>query len=329
MRPNLDYTDRDLPDLLAAIGPQRRAESLLARRVRFHQSWYRAVVLGRDAFGRTMGPRPRLLGSILADADASAGLNFTSPAARRLFASRHTEGWGVDPVRSVKYLTSSQTLMINIFGLLAESTSWAARVLQVVLCRSDIAAVNWVKVEYAPNRRSAYLHDSTRLDVLLSVTSGGLEELLVIEVKYSDRFNSRRVDIDRPPYHQLQSKRALWRSADVVLNSADLNQLVRCHALAVALSDDLTDFRSRTPTLVVLHHDADVGSTAMVDRYRTHLAEHALVESIAHRAFVAALHSEARTRAQREAARSLQLRYIEERESELAWHTYSQAAVKG
>lgn len=321
--PRSDLIDRSPTNLISAIGPQRPNESPLARRVRFHQSWYRAVVLQREAFGRTVGADPRPLGSILTDVDAQAWLNFTSASARRLFVSRHEEGWGIDPVRSMKYLTSSQTLMINVFGLLAESKTWSARVFRAVLDRTDITAINWIKIEYAPRRRSEYLHDSTRLDVLVSVRTNDSEELLAVEIKYSDRFNSRRVNIDRAPYRRLATAKPIWRDIDGVLQATEVNQLVRCHALAAALSDDLAGCHAPVPTLLVLHHAADMNAATTIARYRTHLCQTMLTQGITHRAFISALYTEAKSPAQRQAARTLQLRYIDENESELAWRLYS------
>lgn len=318
--------DREYPsfsDLLTAIGPQRAGESLLARRVRFHQSWYRAAVLGRTSFGETMGLQRRQLGSILTDADAQAGLNFTSIAARRLFKRRHAEGWGIDPVRTAKYLTSSQTLMLNLFGLLAESPGWSTRVLREILQRSDIEAVNRINIEYAPRRRSEYLHDMTRLDVLVSLKTSHSVELLAIEIKYSDRFNSRRVDIDRPPYRKLATDHGLWRDTDRVLHAAEVNQLVRCHALTVALSAKMADRQSDLPTLIVLHHESDATSSAAVDRYRTHLHRPSLARGITLNAFVDALRSQARSQRQRQSARTLELRYVDESHSEQAWEQFT------
>ncbi|TXI56030.1 MULTISPECIES: PGN_0703 family putative restriction endonuclease [Mycobacteriaceae] len=308
-----------LSDLLAAIGPQRTADSLLARRVRFHQSWYRAAVLGRTSFGQTAGAAPRPLGSVLADADAQAGLNFTSLAARRLFERRHAEGWGVDPVRCAKYLTSSQALTINLFGLLVESMAWSARVLRDALHRPDISAVKWIQVEYAPRRRSQYLHDMTRLDALMLVSTRTGDELLAVELKYVDRFNSRLVNIDRIPYRRLATTHDLWRDVDHVLQASEVNQLVRCHALAVAVSDDLITGQKRPARLVVVHHHADPSSTAAVDRYRAHLQEPALVQAVTLKSFVTALHVQARSPKQRRAARDLYRRYVDESESEPAW----------
>ncbi|TQL32168.1 hypothetical protein FB554_0284 [Barrientosiimonas humi] len=312
---------------MEAIGPQRRDEPLLARRVRFHQSWYRAAVLGIQQYGETAGRTPRRLGSVLTDADALDGRNFSSPSARRFYDRRRSEGWGVDPVRCTKYLTSSQALTLNLLGPLEESPVWAARVLGEVLQRTDIDVVRRVWVEFAPRRRSEYLNDMTRVDALVAMGTSRGEELLAVEIKYSDRFNSRRVDIDRAPYRDLAESSGLWRDADSTLREPQVNQLVRCHALAAAVSGDLTG-RPAAPTMLVLHHTDDVTSRGLVDGYVGHLADPTLVKAATLDEFVGILRRSARSAAQRAVARDLELRYVAESESEAVWQMSDDRSVR-
>lgn len=79
------------------LGPQNPGDGPLIRRVRLHQSWYRAAVLGLSRWGSTRGRSAKELGSVLTDGDVAAGLNFGSPSAFRLYKTRHSEGWGIDP----------------------------------------------------------------------------------------------------------------------------------------------------------------------------------------------------------------------------------------
>jgi hypothetical protein len=119
---------------LAELGPQLPAESGLPARIRFHQSWYRRLILGRAAFGAAPAyAGGRALGSILSAEDADAGLNFVTQSAKSLFTWRRRQGWAVDPVRCTSYLTSSQALTLNLFGPLRAAPAWASRVLSVLL----------------------------------------------------------------------------------------------------------------------------------------------------------------------------------------------------
>lgn len=303
---------------LDAIGPQRTDEPVLSRRVRFHQSWYRAAVLGLTAYGATSGSSPRALGSILIDADAVAGRNFTSKSARRLYERRRTEGWGVDPVRCTKYLTSSQALTLNLLGPMQESPRWAARMLGLLLNRPDFERVVGVWVEFAPRRRSEYLNDMTRIDALIQVRTRSADELIAVETKYADRFNSRKVDIDLPPYRELASKVGLWSDPDAVLGAPRLNQLARCHALAAAVSGDFVD-RVSVPNLVILHHRDDVVSPMIAEDYADHLSDPLLVGAHTLDRFVNAATATSSSHEQKKIARALELRYVAEVESEQAW----------
>lgn len=303
---------------LNVIGPQRTSEPLLSRRVRFHQSWYRAAVLGLPDYGLTSGTAPRPLGSILTDADALAGHNFTSAASERLYKRRRAAGWGVDPVRCTKYLTSSQALTLNLLGPLEESPRWAARTLGVLLGRPDYQRVDRVWVEFAPQRRSDYLNDMTRVDALVELRTTSGAELLAIETKYADRFNSRRVNIDKQPYRDLAARVGLWADPDASLGSTQLNQLVRCHALAAAVAKDLIG-RATVPGLLVLHHRDDAASRILTNAYSEHVAKPTRVHAHTLDQFVDALRHSAASRRQQKTARALELRYIDEGESDAAW----------
>lgn len=315
-------------DLLAAVGPQRHDESLLARRVRFHQSWYRVAVLRLHRFGNTSGRVPRPLGSVLTDDDALVGWNFTSRSAQGLYERRRSEGWGVDPVRCTKYLNSSQALTLNLLGPLGESPAWAARVLCDILQRSDISAIEQIRVEFAPRRRSEYLNDMTRIDALLQMRTSQGQELLAAEIKYSDRFNSRRVNIDQWPYRQLAASTGLWREPGNTLQTRAVNQLVRCHALAAAVSREMSD-TIPTPSLLVVHHKDDAASRNVVHQYTTHLSEDHLTRAVRLDELVAAYQRQARSPGQRHVARALELRYVAENESESAWRASADRSIRG
>ncbi|QIX26939.1 hypothetical protein ncot_10240 [Nocardioides sp. JQ2195] len=313
---------------LNVIGPQRPDEPVLARRVRFHQSWYRAAVLGLPSFGVTAGRAPRALGSILTDADAVAGHNFTSEASQRLYQRRRAAGWGVDPVRCTKYLTSSQTLTLNLLGTMQESPRWAARALGLLLDRPDLERITGVWVEYAPRRRSEYLNDMTRIDALVQVRTRSGDELVAIETKYADRFNSRRVDIDKRPYRELAARVGVWNDPDAVFGAPQLNQLVRCHALGVAVTEDLLG-RAVVPHLLVVHHRDDLSSRILVDDYADHLADSDLVDARTLDQLVDALTHTAASPGQRRIARALELRYVAQAESEAAWLASGDRSLRG
>jgi hypothetical protein len=247
------------------LGPQNPGDGPLIRRVRLHQSWYRAAVLGLTRWGSTRGRSAKELGSVLTDGAVAAGLNFGSPSAFRLYETRHSEGWGIDP-RCSAYMTSSQAMTINLFGLLGQDDAWLLECLKTWLGRPDLRRVESVELEFAPARRSLHLNDQTRIDVLV-VAAGDLgTEVIAVEVKYADRFNSRLVDISTSPYRELARRAGLWADAAKVLGGRRVNQLARVHALAASYSISLGV--SAPASLLVLSHEMDASAADVVEEYR-------------------------------------------------------------
>ena len=312
------HSYEDTSALLRRIGPQREHDTPLARRIRFHQSWYRATVLERPGYGLTPGPLPRPLGSILAEPDARQGFNFTSKESQRLYDQRRSEGWGLDPSRCTKIMTSSQALTLNLMGPLSEHHQWRRDVVRVILGRSEIEAVTGIHIEFAPLRPSHYLGDKTRIDVLLTMDGPAGSELLAIEVKYADRFNSRAVNINTQRYLDLASRTHLWKHPEATLSTALVNQLVRCHALAYAVTPAMTGTQL-APTLLGLHHDEDANARHVVSSYQDHLAQPELALGVTLDALVTAMEVTATTPHQKGLAAKLRARYAHDGASEEAW----------
>ncbi|MFV8137434.1 PGN_0703 family putative restriction endonuclease [Mycolicibacterium senegalense] len=292
------------------LGPQNPGDGPLLRRVRLHQSWYRAAVLGLPRWGTTRGRSPRELGSVLSDQDAAAGLNFVSPAAVELYDTRHAAGWGVDP-RCSAYMTSSQALTINLFGLLSQHEAWLLECLNTWLGRSDISHIEAVELEFAPARRSLHLNDQTRIDALLIVAGNCGTEVVAVEVKYADRFNSRHVNISTPPYYELARLTGLWTAPPQVLTDRRVNQLARIHALAT--SHGLLLDISAPASLLVLAHEMDTVASGVVDEYKGCVTG-PLVHRASLRSVCASIAAAAPSR-HKTIARDLQLRYGSESES--------------
>ncbi len=214
------------PIRLCDLGPLWVSESAESRRIRIHQAWFRREVLGEASWGETRPPGERPLGSILAPRAAAAGLNFTSEAAGRLFEQRHAAGWGIDPVRTTAYLTSSQALTINLMAPLVECPAWAARVFNLLLPQlGEITEVIDFQIEYQASDHFSVLGDRTILDALLVLKSSGGIHTVIIETKLGDRFNSRNTPLS-PRYGVA---RELWIGGQLPTTKIT-NQLARAHA---------------------------------------------------------------------------------------------------
>lgn len=264
-------------------------------------------------WGTTPPPRNSPLGSILTPTAASAKLNFTSDAAAELYRRRRLDGWGLDPVRCESYLTSSQALTLNLFGPLISDMRWFAEVLKVVLRREIVTVLN-VMIEYAPTRPSEFLNDRTRADVLVSIDGGDAVEVVVIETKYSDRFNSRVVAIaDNANFWRLAGQYGVWSDPDVSFRNPRMNQLVRIHALAQGYLERSAPGSDRT-TLLVIRDGGDSEAAALVKEYADCVSQRERVIDCTVRDFIEAM--ELTGREHETGTRALRIRYSEIERSE-------------
>ncbi len=297
----------------------RLSDTPRARRARLHQAWFRAAVLRVSQCGTTPAGRP--LGSILPPGAAAEGLNFTSAAARDLFLARRQQGWGVDPVRMTSHLTSSQAL-VNLLGPLFEDWDWLAEVLRGVLGRPDIAGVRDAEVEFAPTARSRYLGDMTRVDAFFRVSTPAGVEGVVLELKYIDRFSTRKMPIAQSQmYIDLASSVGLWRAPVEALNDFQVSQLLRCQALG-ARTLQVEQGRDLPATLLLVSHPLDPLAGPVFDRYVGHLrdpssAAHVTLDQFLSSAYALAPHDRGR-----ESMRALHLRYIDHDRSEALWREH-------
>jgi hypothetical protein len=313
-------------DMLARIGPQIPREVGLPRRARFHQSWYRAAVLQRE-YGVLDGSG-RSLGSVLTHEDGRAGWNFTTPGAHRLYRLRRMAGWGVEPGRCERYLTSSQALTLNLFGLLGTEGGWLADVLAEVLRRDDIAAVIDTEIEYALPSPSRFLGDKSRVDALIRIATGAGPLCLVVEVKYLDRFNSRKLDLrGNEAYSRLAEASGIWDITQEGFYASAVNQLVRCHAVGASIQQAAGI--PSMPILLLLHHPDDRSALSIAAKYRAVLAEETSFLTCGLDRFVAAMMVTAPTAHRVAEVVDLRRRYLELDESEEWWQQHLLPAANG
>lgn len=201
--------------------------------MRVHQAWYRANVLGLSRYG-SLASSKSLCGSVLVDEDAERWLNFLGPSAATTYAARRAAGWGVDPVRCMKYLTSSQTLTFNMLSEVVRRPTASARLFGAMLGRADLAWLESADFEFSGVDTPYWLGDRTLVDLLLRFrrTDGGLQ-VVAVETKLADRFSTRRTAGMRGlRYQQLAERHPIWRDLQESLDSDATRQMTRCHALA-------------------------------------------------------------------------------------------------
>ncbi|MBD8467059.1 hypothetical protein IFU30_12345 [Plantibacter sp. CFBP 8798] len=240
-----------------------------------------------------------------------------------MFKVRRTQGWGVDPFRMTTHMTSSQTLLVNLLGPLGANRQWLLRALGTVLARPDFVELLNLEIEYAPRARSRYLGDMTRLDALITVRTAGGIEGVVLELKYTDRFSSRKLPIaENPLYRQMANDSDTWRTPTSALTDYTVSQLLRCHALGTKALQ--VEHSAWMPvTLLLVSHPLDLVAVDILKSYRDHLSAPASAVHVDLAKFLNAAIDVSSNSLERAAMGELQLRYIEHAESEDLWLEHS------
>ncbi len=256
------------------IGPQYKFDDEFTRRMRWHQSWYRARVL-RVRHGT--GPKPfsqTPYGNMLNEDAASRGLNFVTADIFELAKERAaTRAGAIEEFRLMRNMLSSQPMCFNLFGKLALNHARATDLVRA-LWGTDVKRVTNVQFEWAPQPTAEYLDDRTAFDVFIEYESGaGKAGFIGIEAKLTEPFSQRHYD--RPTYRRWMTPNSPWRvqSREAVANIAH-NQLWRDHLLAWSMLQH-SSRRYRTGHLSVVFHPEDHRCRSVIGRYRTMLRSHA------------------------------------------------------
>jgi len=250
------------------LGPQYSGDTPFSKKMRRHQSWYRACVLHLP-FGTGPGPNDaRHLGNMLTRMDGEKGRNFLTPGIFEVVLERIKQGGGaVEPYRLLHNLLSSQPMCFNLFGPLARDHDLAKRLLAGMV-PEKIAEVTRIEFEWAPQPKVSYLADRTAFDAFIEYrTEDGRLVGLGIETKLAEPF-SRQV-YDRPEYRRwMQLADSPWRpdSWDKV-QDIRYNQLWRDHLLTVALGHHADPSYDIT-RLMLVHHPDDSESAKNFNNYK-------------------------------------------------------------
>ncbi|MBN1148915.1 MAG: hypothetical protein JXA78_16765 [Anaerolineales bacterium] len=240
-------------------GPQYSNDPPFTARMRFHQSWYRALVLKVPC---GVGPRrgsKTLYGNMLKEVDGQRGLNFLTPhifqIARRRLAQRKG---AVEPFRLLCNLLSSQPMCFNLFGPLVDDLELATCLIQSAL-PGEVKAVTKVLLEFAPEPPGEYLNDRTAFDVYIAyVRTDGSLAFAGVETKLTEPF-SGKIYANSHYWKWTRRVDSPW-PADVWprLSDVQINQLWRDHLLAVAMRHAARDgFTSGRLILVYQSHDQE------------------------------------------------------------------------
>jgi hypothetical protein len=208
------------------------AEPEAKRRIRFHQGWWRAFVLGA-AEGRNPAAQDRNVCNTIVGGEKS-GENFltdaTCEAVRQTIADRDWRSAGLlNQDRLFNNLLSSQPLAFNFFGELQHNLALAKQVFDAVI--PGLEAVDAVMFEYAPVEK--YTGDNSAFDVALEIRVGGRLGLLGLECKYTDSFSPKQYDTER--YRSIFDASAAFTDPYPEYTTSQFNQLFRNQLIAEAL----------------------------------------------------------------------------------------------
>ncbi|WP_228892408.1 PGN_0703 family putative restriction endonuclease [Pseudoduganella aquatica] len=215
----------DLRSLIGTLPDEGRAK----RRIRFHQGWWRAVVLGEPEGANPANKDARVCNTVTGGLQSRA--NFLSPlaewAVKETLREREVHAAGLfDMDRLYNNLLSSQPLAFNFFGDLKKDLDLATRVLQKLFPSVD--AVEAVRFEFAPKER--YTGDNSAFDVAFEISAGGRRGLLGLECKYTDSFSPK--EYRRAEYQAIAAASASFRDPLDSYFDSRFNQLMRNQLIA-------------------------------------------------------------------------------------------------
>ena len=275
-------------------------EPRLLRRIRAHQSWYRLEVIGSAAWGTTPPPNAQEIGSILPSDYAARGGNFVSHEAHEAYLKRRTLGWGVEPYRCERYLTSSQAMTFNLFASLGNDLVWLARVIENLGIDGN-GQPQELHLECQPGFRGAGHLDKTVADVFVKTDNGGI----VIETKLADQFSKRRASVRARDFYEFVNRRTpLWVVENPHFEAGAQEQMARVHALGSLAANG-------PATLVFVHHPLDLLAAIKVEKYRGLLLDPEQLRVVRLDRFVDSLTQTALSDEQREYANRLRVRYLD------------------
>lgn len=259
---------RGLDFVALIVGPQSPGDPPFTRRMRFHQSWYRANELGVLYGTGPTASSARLYGNMLTPEAAEVGVNFLSPAIFAVAEMRLARKDGlIDRFRLLHNMLASQTMCFNLFAPLTRDLDVTTQLVRALL-PNEVGRVTRVEIEYAPKPADEYLGDNTAFDAFIEYTRPeGEIAFLGIETKLSEPFS--RQAYDSPRYRALtEHPRSPWpQEAWLAVANIRHNQLWRDHLLVEAMLKH-PGSKYAAGRLVLVRHPQDVTCAQTVADYR-------------------------------------------------------------
>ncbi len=266
--------------LVVDIGPQSGSDKTpFARRMRLHQSWYRASVLGVDYGTGPDRSGTTRYGNMLTGQSAEKGSNFLTPTIFEVARERLAEDGGVkDPFGLERNMLSSRTMCFNLFGELERDLDLATGLVRALwgdalatLWGNDNVRVCDVRFAWAPQPKEKYPDDGTAFDAFIEYeTEGGEKGFIGIETRLAEPF-SEDFDDRGGRYSDRLTPESPWGKVDPqTVADRKHNQLLRHHMLAWAvLKEESSGYAHGS--VVVVYHPKDEVCDGVVGDYRASL----------------------------------------------------------
>ncbi len=225
------------------IGPQYEKDHAFKASARYHQSKYRAEVLGLpyNGYGNRLKPE---------DAQNLA-IYYPKLGVREALRKRYPEF----SLKRDGDLLRSEHIPFNIFGPISRNTTIGRDIIMKCLGLA-IDAVKKIEFEYAPEPRDRYLNDMTAFDTYMECTDpDGMRIGIGIEVKYTElsyqigKKEGMYVREKESPYWVTSRRSGLFKEPiDQSIARDDTRQIWRNHLLGVAMvmRNELDHFHSVT-----------------------------------------------------------------------------------
>lgn len=222
-------------NLKKLIGATPASESGFKKRMRCHQGWWRAFVLGEKEGEHPLDKQKTVCNTILNGEQSKKNFltDVTAQVVKQALLDRRGDSPGIiQEDRLYNNLLSSQPLCFNFFSELKFDKTFALKIMNNL--GFNISSVEDVIFEYAPSAN--YTNDNSAFDVALEVVRDDKKGLIGFECKYTDTFSAK--EYDKPEY------RAIFEKSDTFVKSyndykvSQFNQLFRNQLIAEALKQN-------------------------------------------------------------------------------------------
>jgi hypothetical protein len=233
-------------NLLALIGNiPKDGSNKFKNRQRFHQSWWRTVVLGEEEGQHPNRKNERVGNTIPLVADADNSYNFLSLEAYedaqdaiKTFKQSQSQGSGgiIQEERLYGNLLSSQPLAFNFWATIKHNPDLANQLLPAFI--SDFKSFVDLKYEWSPAPKQNYTNDHSAFDVLIIYCNQKDQTAYWgLEVKYTDSFSAKAYST--PAYQAIFNNRQhRFKQQYSFYTQSRYNQLFRNELIACAVENN-------------------------------------------------------------------------------------------